>query len=70
MLEQKNSIKDVIVIEGVIHFAIQARSQIEITNTKKKDTNGEDLVDNIENLAIEGHLSPNKIETTKENHEK
>lgn len=70
VLEQENSTKEIIVIEGVFPLAIEVRNQMEITNKQKEDMDGEDLEDNIEKANIKGNLSPKQIEIMRVNYGK
>lgn len=47
--------------ERVKPLEMEAGNIMELVNNNKEDLDSEDLVDNIDKVAVEGNLSPNQI---------
>lgn len=56
------------IIKNVIPLALQAKSQIQVCNTRRKELDKGDLGKNINNVAREGNLSPMLITKMKASH--
>lgn len=54
------------VIEGISLIAIHSKNLVENSNKAKKDLDGNNLEDNINQVAKAADLSPKKIESLKE----
>lgn len=54
--DDNNAVDKVMV--GVLTLAVKAKNQMEVSNKNKIDLDDEDLEKNIDNVAIEGDLSP------------
>lgn len=65
LVSQDNNNETDKVMERVLPLAIQATHQMEFSNKNKHELDDEDLEKNIDKIALEGDLSPKKIDTIK-----
>lgn len=56
ILYPEDNTGEVMVLDGVLTFAIQIRNQVKFSNTRKEDLDEDDLEENIKNVALEGNI--------------
>lgn len=63
VLDHDKADKQNIVLWGILPLTINAGNLMEILNKKKENLDTEDLVDNIDKVAVEGNISRNQIQS-------